>query len=865
MLMLLTLVFDLLSPAVANAGTTSVSPDDLFDASGMLVIDTNSARLKSATATAPNAGDVLQRYDDYAHIGSVGDDSRKVDEAVLFRIPVPADRELSYAEGQHLLDGLSFDIVWDEVGSYRGKPIQIHLTARDYRNALTTQTCTNIGWKRMMAQRKNLDQQGEGYWFSFTPLTAGRLDRTQADGECYMQGCESARFDVVMEYEDGTPVMLEGEDSLYCSIPSLDAAYLTVEGVQINSDYANVYLSSSSTVERGDITKQSGFRSNTVTNTGSPTGTWTPSLAKEEGYIDSEKTPTFHGTAPDAGFPRDLLVTYDGLSRKPYTAQLAATRGGYASWNDTAVCYSTKPGGKAETSFTLISQGGGMGFPLSFAPLTSNAPEAPVKSVDDSTPHVGDTITFDVAQTIGKWGADTLAGYHYSSWTFADSLPVGLIPTSAVMRDGAGTDVTSSGEVRIDGQEVTFAFSDEYLSSLVLDGSTFHLLVSAKVDEDAIGTLTNVASTTFNTGKASLSNEVGVTPIPMTQADPEKTVSVERVTAGDEVTWDISQKIMKRGVDCGERHAYSSWAMTDDLPEGLSLSSLKVIAGDGSDVTARGELSDEDGVVTFVFDPEFVADIELDGSTWHFLITTKIADTARGIVENPKATCTIDGGTNTSGPASVTVVERPAPAGIDVVKSASPASGTSVSAGDTIDYELRTSNVGAETQVRTLVRDFIPDGTAYVEGSISSGGVFVPADAKGNASGRAYVEWIHEGMADGEDRTTSFSVRVTGDGKTVDNVALHGPVEGDAKPGDPALVAPATETNRVSHEVLAGTKPEGQAGGGKPSGAYPHTGAGSDSVILTGLGILATGMGCVIALRLRKSRRGGNQTPPKVY
>jgi LPXTG-motif cell wall-anchored protein len=120
-------------------------------------------------------------------------------------------------------------------------------------------------------------------------------------------------------------------------------------------------------------------------------------------------------------------------------------------------------------------------------------------------------------------------------------------------------------------------------------------------------------------------------------------------------------------------------------------------------------------------------------------------------------------------------------------------------------------------------------------------------------------------MADGEDRTTSFSVRVTGDGKTVDNVALHGPVEGDAKPGDPALVAPATETNRVSHEVLAGTKPEGQAGGGKPSGAYPHTGAGSDSVILTGLGILATGMGCVIALRLRKSRRGGNQTPPKVY
>ncbi|MDL2324717.1 DUF11 domain-containing protein [Ruminococcaceae bacterium OttesenSCG-928-A16] len=147
--------------------------------------------------------------------------------------------------------------------------------------------------------------------------------------------------------------------------------------------------------------------------------------------------------------------------------------------------------------------------------------------------------------------------------------------------------------------------------------------------------------------------------------------------------------------------------------------------------------------------------------------------------------------------------------GMVVVKSATPASGSKVTVGDTVTYSLAIKNTGNATIPFGVVRDYIPLGTTYTPGSVSnnakSAGVYAPPPGPEGAgatpqSTRAYVEWVVEDLAVGEERILTFAVTVNqGAPATITNVALYNSTP--QNPGTPGTIEtePEIPTNEVEH------------------------------------------------------------------
>ncbi len=72
--------------------------------------------------------------------------------------------------------------------------------------------------------------------------------------------------------------------------------------------------------------------------------------------------------------------------------------------------------------------------------------------------------------------------------------------------------------------------------------------------------------------------------------------------------------------------------------------------------------------------------------------------------------------------------------------------------GDTITYTITYNNTGNKSEDIT-VRNYIPDGTVYVNGSITNGGAYDPPSKM--------VSWGFGGVAQGDYRMMRFSVKVT--------------------------------------------------------------------------------------------------------
>lgn len=150
-----------------------------------------------------------------------------------------------------------------------------------------------------------------------------------------------------------------------------------------------------------------------------------------------------------------------------------------------------------------------------------------------------------------------------------------------------------------------------------------------------------------------------------------------------------------------------------------------------------------------------------------------------------------------------------------VYKSADPASGSLIEAGQKISYTLTVKNTGKDTAPYTHIRDYIPDGVSF-EG-IENGGVYVPAiesaeDVPVNAnvsadSGRGYVEWVVEDLSPNEEAMVRYSVIVDtpAEGEKlplyIRNIALYETTpDNPGVPGKiPAAKIPTIESNEVSH------------------------------------------------------------------
>ena len=132
--------------------------------------------------------------------------------------------------------------------------------------------------------------------------------------------------------------------------------------------------------------------------------------------------------------------------------------------------------------------------------------------------------------------------------------------------------------------------------------------------------------------------------------------------------------------------------------------------------------------------------------------------------------------------------------GLTALKSAEPASGTQVKAGDEITYNIEVTNTSNEEKKNVLVLDAVPDKTTYVEGS---GGKLV------EISGKSYVSFTVPSVAAGASETVSFKVKVADtvtDDDVITNVALVKKADKE-NPEDPSswTTDGFVPTNEVKH------------------------------------------------------------------
>lgn len=132
--------------------------------------------------------------------------------------------------------------------------------------------------------------------------------------------------------------------------------------------------------------------------------------------------------------------------------------------------------------------------------------------------------------------------------------------------------------------------------------------------------------------------------------------------------------------------------------------------------------------------------------------------------------------------------------GLTALKSAEPASGTQVKAGDEITYNIEVTNTSNEEKKNVLVLDAVPDKTTYVEGS---GGKLV------EISGKSYVSFTVPSVTAGASESVSFKVKVADtvtDDDVITNVALVKKADKE-NPKDPSSWTPDSfvPTNEVKH------------------------------------------------------------------
>lgn len=223
---------------------------------------------------------------------------------------------------------------------------------------------------------------------------------------------------------------------------------------------------------------------------------------------------------------------------------------------------------------------------------------------------------------------------------------------------------------------------------------------------------------------------------------------------------------------------------------------IRVYGPDGADVTDAVAITttdtsyyietgmdlDYDEAITVTYDVLFEAE-SLNGQV--------VKNIAKAKADNAEA--------ETDNEVTPVIVEE----GLEALKTADPANGTIVKAGDTITYNIALTNTGAEDKTNVLVLDEIPALTTYVEGS---GGTVVTIGEK------QYVSFTIDSIPAGETVSVSFQVIVSDQATEDDiikNVALVKTVE-DENPQDPSTWNPDTfvPTNEVDHPLSNWVKTE---------------------------------------------------------
>lgn len=364
------------------------------------------------------------------------------------------------------------------------------------------------------------------------------------------------------------------------------------------------------------------------------------------------------------------------------------------------------------------------------------------KTVDLATATPGDdtlTYTFSISH-------DTDSVSDSGQVTFTDTLPAGVTGLTI-----DAPDAVSSG-FDTGNQTVTVVFDP------IPVGQTRTFTVTARVNEDATGSIDNTGSITVSGGESDTTNNsdtASTALVPEFDVTISKTASTTTPNPGANVTYTIDL------TNAGPSTA-TGVVLTDDIPAGLTF-----VSG-----TIEGQSASSDGT-TVTFPAIDLADQETVSATLVFTVGVD----ASGTLTNT-ASVTADTGetdtTNNSDTADITATPR---ADLTVTKSVDR---TTTQPGETLVYTITVTNSGLSTAAAATAVDTLPAGVTFVSGTgpnsstLSANNGVVTVDGGDLAPGGSFQFTINATVNNDATGTLTNSVNVsttTNEPDTTNNAA----------------------------------------------------------------------------------------------
>jgi uncharacterized repeat protein (TIGR01451 family) len=352
-----------------------------------------------------------------------------------------------------------------------------------------------------------------------------------------------------------------------------------------------------------------------------------------------------------------------------------------------------------------------------------------------------------------------------------------------------------------------------YAGVIAAGASAPDITVVAKALAAAIPSVTNITNVSTPDDSNPNNNQAQATTLVAAQPQPDVTIektATPKVNVGDSITYDMDVR------NDSTVATDKTLTVTDAVPATVEVTN--VAAGNGWQCTGLQSIS-----------CTFAGSLAAGASAPAITVTGKaLAGAAPSVKNTARVSNPNDGNPNNNEDSATTVVDAPQP-NLHLVKSASPAHGSTVSRGDRIDYTLDYSNTGDADAADVEITDVVPAGTSYVANSASCGGtcttsydaasrtltwtVDVPAHSSGIVS---FAATVNNDAADGAVISNVGHLKY-GQTKVPSNTVKHQVYvpHGDlrliksvdvtsAKPGDAlnyTLVAKATG-NMVQHDVV---------------------------------------------------------------
>lgn len=362
------------------------------------------------------------------------------------------------------------------------------------------------------------------------------------------------------------------------------------------------------------------------------------------------------------------------------------------------------------------------------------APDVAIKKSATPSVAVGEDITYTLSVSNAST-EDT-----DKTVTVTDSLPAAVSFKSVT--PGAGWNCSG-------GQSLTCTYA-----GVIKAGATAPAItVVAKALQAAIPSVTNIGNVNTPDDSNPNNNQDDATTVVTALPQPDVTITktaTPKVKVGDPITYSlIVMNDSKVATD-------KTLTVTDQVPTSVQVTN--VTAGAGWNCSGTQNVS-----------CTYAGALAAGASATAITITGTALQSAApsvsntGVVSNPN-----DSNPNNNQDTATTVVDAPQPK-LSLVKSASPANGSTVERGERIDYTLSYANTGDADATDAVITDVVPASTTYVAGSASCGGTCTVAyDAATHT-----VTWSLSSIPANSNGAVSFAVTVdsdAADGTVIDNV-----------------------------------------------------------------------------------------------